>query len=135
MAIKYTIGEAAKTAGVTTRAIRLYETKGLFATPERTAAHYRLFTDNDVARLTFIRRARQLGLSLNAIAEIIAAADQGASPCERTCSLLAQRIAEIDALMADLTRLRATIAAAQGADVTDTSATYCAVIEGVADSN
>ena len=79
----YTIGEAAKTAGVTRRAVRLYESKGLLPVPDRTGSGYRLFTDDDIAILAFIRRGRSLGLSLDAIAEIIQISERCA-PCERT---------------------------------------------------
>ena len=72
----YTIGEAAKTAGVTRRAVRLYESKGLLPVPDRTGSGYRLFTDDDIAILAFIRRGRSLGLSLDAIAEILSCRDQ-----------------------------------------------------------
>lgn len=55
---RLTIGPAAKAAGVTRKAVRVYEAKGLLPDPQRTAAGYRLYSDHDVARLRFIRRAR-----------------------------------------------------------------------------
>jgi len=133
--MRYTIGEAAKAAGVTARAVRLYESKGLCASADRTASGYRVFTDDDIASLTFVRCARHLGLSLDAIAEIMAVADEGASPCERTRALLAQRVNEIDAAIADLQLLRARIVTAQTADLAQVPASRCAVIEQAADSN
>jgi len=108
----YTIGEAAKAAGVTPRAVRLYESKGLVPASVRTESGYRLFTDDDIAVFAFIRQGRSLGLSLDAIAEIIEISERGA-PCDRTDALLAQRVSEIDAVVADLERLRDTITAAR----------------------
>ena len=132
----FTIGQAAKAAGVTARAVRLYESRGLIAAPDRTDAGYRLFTDDDVDTLTFIRGARTLGLPLDAISEVIELAKAG-SPCERTCALLDQRVAEIDSAIADLQRLRRTITNAQrAATAVTSSAARCAVIElATAESN
>lgn len=130
----YTIGEAATAAGVTPRAIRLYESKGLVAAPVRTESGYRLFTDDDIEVFAFIRQGRSLGLSLDAIAEIVEASKLGA-PCDRTAVLLAQRLSEIDAAIADLRRLRTTIRHAQRANVDQSSGARCAVIEQVGNSN
>lgn len=126
----YTIGEAARAAGVTPRAVRLYESKGLVTEAGRTVSGYRVFTDEDVEVLAFVRRGRTLGLSLDAIAEIIAISESGA-PCERTRALLTQRVAEIDATITDLQRLRESIVRAQTATCGEGDAARCVVIEGV----
>lgn len=130
----YTIGEAAKAAGITTRAARLYEARGLVDPAARSAAGYRIFTDDDVEVFAFIRRARTLGLSLDAIAEISTIAEHGA-PCDRTRALLADRVAEIDTAIADLQRLRATITRAQRAPIDQTTGSRCAVIDQAPPSN
>ncbi len=111
----YSIGDAARRAGVTARAVRLYEAKGLLSGLDRSASGYRLLDDDDVETLMFIGRARSLGLSLGAIAEIIDISVQG-PPCEQTRALLDQRVADIDAKIRDLTELRATVVAAQRID-------------------
>lgn len=125
----HTIGEAARAAGVTTRAVRLYESRGLLAPAVRTDAGYRLFSDADVEVLAFIRRGRSLGLSLDAIAEIIAASDDGSPCCDRTQALLAQRLDEIDQAIADLQRLRAAVANAQQVKAEQRDGSRCVVIE------
>lgn len=53
-----TVGTAAKAAGVSAKAVRLWEAKGLLPPAERTQAGYRLFSNNDVAVLQFIRQAK-----------------------------------------------------------------------------
>lgn len=126
----FTVGEAAKAAGVTTRAVRLYEAKGLVSAADRTDAGYRVFSDDDVEVLTFIRQGRSLGLSLDGIAEIIDISRNGA-PCDRTRALLDQRVTEIDATISDLQGLRTSIVKAQQIPCGE-SATRCAVIEGAA---
>ena len=88
-----------------------------------------MFTDADVTNLTFVRCARHLGLSLDAIAEIMTLADGGVRPCDRTRTLLAQRLREIDTAITDLQHLRARIVATQTVDVTGDSSSRCPVIE------
>ncbi|CAN5869905.1 Cu(I)-responsive transcriptional regulator [soil metagenome] len=125
----YTIGDAARAAGVTPRAIRLWESRGLMPESDRTDSGYRVFTDADVEVLEFIRRGRGLGLSLDAIAEVMDIAASGEPCCDRTQSLLAQRVAEIDAAIVDLRRLRETVVVAQRAEVDQRAGARCAVIE------
>ena len=62
---KMMIGEAAAQAGVSAKAVRLYENKGLIEPPERTAAGYRTYAPDDVATLQFIRQAKTVGLTLD----------------------------------------------------------------------
>lgn len=129
--MSYTIGEVAEAAGVTARAVRLYESKGLLPSADRTASGYRTFSDEHIEILTFIRQARSLGLTLEAIGEIVALAEEGA-PCARTRALLAQRVTEIDQTIADLEQLRDKIMRTQ-CGTTRESALRCAVIESVDD--
>lgn len=126
-----TIGRAAAAAGLTAKAVRLYETRGLLAAPPRTAAGYRLYADDDIARLRFIAAARRLGLHIDQITEIIAAAADSQRPCVTTRAILGHRIVEIDQLIAGLTELRTTLAAAQGTmpDHWHGSTAVCPVIE------
>ncbi len=125
----YTIGEAARAAGVTARAVRLYEARGLVPAPDRTGSGYRLFTDEHLEVLQFIRRGRSLGLSLDAIAEIMEIAVSGESCCDRTRALLSQRVDQIDATIADLRHLRELVVNAQTVSVDQLSGERCAVIE------
>lgn len=128
-----TIGQAAQAAGLTRKALRVYEGKGLLPEAQRTTAGYRLYNERDVELLTFIRRARTLGLHLGDIREIIAIRDGGVPPCETVRELLDTRIVEIDATITELRALRTTLATtrqrAQGCTTTDNSSTVCTIIE------
>ena len=124
-----TIGRAAVAAGLSARAVRLYEARGMMPAPARTAAGYRLYTDTDVARLRFIAAARRLGLHVDQISEILAAASDGRQPCGTTRRILDQRIGEIDDLIAGLTELRASLAAARDTALPDDGTAICPVIE------
>ncbi len=114
----FTVGQVARAAGVSTKAVRLYEARGLLPVAARTAAGYRVFQESDVDTVRFIRRVRSLGLGLDAAAEILATHRSGQVPCERTGQLLEQRIAEIDHTLRELRELRATLVAARRTDHT-----------------
>ena len=66
------IGQASETAGVSAKMIRYYESIGLVPAPPRTEAGYRVYSAQDVHTLGFIRRARDLGFSVEQITELVA---------------------------------------------------------------
>lgn len=70
-----TIGQVAERTITTTSALRFYEGAGLVIPVERTQAGYRLYDEEQVARVRFIRQAQQLGLSLAEVGELLAAVD------------------------------------------------------------
>ncbi len=101
-----TVGQAARRAGLTPKAIRLYEGKGLVAPAPRTQAGYRLYQEQDVQRLQFVRQARTLGLNLAEIREVIDLQRGGAQPCERVLGIVEARLEEIDRAVRDLQGLK-----------------------------
>jgi len=103
---RLTVGRAARAAGVSRKAIRVYEDKGLLPVPARTSAGYRLFHPDVVDTLRFIRRARALGLGLDDVADILTVRRDGRSPCPSVRVRLDQRIGEIDTAITELHELR-----------------------------
>ncbi|MDH3603771.1 MAG: heavy metal-responsive transcriptional regulator [Candidatus Tectomicrobia bacterium] len=67
-----TIGKVAKAAGVRIDTVRFYEQKGLIAEPPRGTSGYRHYPEDTVSRIRFIRRAKELGFSLQEIRELLA---------------------------------------------------------------
>ena len=65
------IGQAAQGSGVSAKMIRHYEDIGLVQRPKRTLSNYRLYSENDVHVLRFVRSARDLGFSLKQIGELL----------------------------------------------------------------
>lgn len=121
MAATMTVGQAAQAAGLTRKAVRLYEERGLLPPAPRTAAGYRQYEQDDVDTLTFIRRARTLDLPLHDIGAILTLRRGGTTPCTAVRHLLDSRIAEIDQAITDLHALRASLTATRHA-AADTSA-------------
>ncbi len=65
-----TIGKLAKKAGVTIDTVRFYERRGLINEPARTQSNYRIYPEEEVAHLRFIKKAKELGFSLNEIKQL-----------------------------------------------------------------
>lgn len=127
-----TIGQAARAAGLTRKAVRVYEARGLLSEAARSTAGYRLYDDTDVELLTFIRRARGLGLHLDDIRAVLAIRSGGIPPCATVRDLLDARVAEIDAAVDELLALRKTLAdTRERADDCsgDEPVSVCAIIE------
>lgn len=128
---RMTVGQAASASGLTPKAVCLYERRGLLTPIERSHAGYRLFTDDDLARLAFIRQARSLGLRLDDIAAVIAASSGDGLPCVTVRNLFDERIVDIDRTINELTDLRAALPAARTGTPRG-EARLCPVIEAVA---
>lgn len=90
------IGPVAKKSGVSIKTIRYYEELGLLKTVGRTDSGYRLFDGNIFTRLSFIKRAQSLGLSLAEIKEFLEVHDQGDLPCDHVRVKLQDKVADID---------------------------------------
>jgi DNA-binding transcriptional MerR regulator len=101
-----TIGELARRARVTAKAIRFYETRRVLPLPPRAANGYRLYGPDSVEMLTFVKRATGLGLTLAEIREIIAIRHGGRPPCAHVHRLLQDKARELDAKLRDLIAMR-----------------------------
>jgi MerR family copper efflux transcriptional regulator len=134
--VAHTVGSAAKAVGVSAKAIRFWEAKGLLPPAARTEAGYRLFSDDDIAILRFILHARTLGLTLPEIKDILDLHRLGTAPCDQVTALLGRHIRDIDRAIADLRALRTTLTAALQTARSDQrrgrAATVCRIIESAA---
>jgi DNA-binding transcriptional MerR regulator len=105
-----TVSKLADQVGTSADTVRYYERIGLLPETERSAAGYRLYGDEAVERLRFIKRAQRFGLRLEAIGELLDVRRRGLCPCGHTRTLLEARVAELDEEMSSLGRLRQDIA-------------------------
>ena len=104
------IGEASRRTGVSAKMIRHYEAIGLIPGADRRSSNYRDYSSEDVHRLGFVRRARDLGFSIDEIRDLLKLwADTGRSSRDVKALTLAH-IAELDAKIALLGEMRATLA-------------------------
>jgi DNA-binding transcriptional MerR regulator len=99
------ISEVARRSGVPARTLRYYEEIGLLR-PERTPSGYREYDERVFDRLTFIRSARALGLSLAEIGGIVTLRNNGEAPCGHVTRLLEERSAAIARTIRDLRTLQ-----------------------------
>jgi DNA-binding transcriptional MerR regulator len=105
-----TVSKLAEQVGTSADTVRYYERIGLLPETERSPSGYRLYGDEAVERLRFIKRAQRFGLKLEAIAELLDVRERGLCPCGHTRRMLEERVAELDEEMSSLARLRADIA-------------------------
>ncbi|WP_397505807.1 helix-turn-helix domain-containing protein [Qipengyuania sp. R86523] len=104
------IGELAKATGTKAETIRYYEREGILPVADRTDSNYRDYSQNHLAALTFVRRARGLGFSMAQVRELLALSDHDEKPCEDVDQLVRQQLSDVDSKIADLTTLREELA-------------------------
>ncbi len=129
-----TIGEVASRTGLTAQAIRYYERERLLPEPNRTHTAYRAYGPEVLSKLSFIKQARRLGLSLKEIKQILDMSQAGHAPCCQVRELLAGKLEELDRTIAELSRFRTELLRflakiAKMPDQADTSRQVCALIE------
>lgn len=100
------IGELGRKAGVTAKAIRFYERRRILPPATRAANGYRLYGDDAVDLLRFVKQATGLGLTLAEIRDIVAIRQGGRPPCTHVHQLLRDKASELDRKLKDLVDLR-----------------------------
>jgi Cu(I)-responsive transcriptional regulator len=105
-----TIGRLAEATGVKVETIRYYERIGLIGPPPRTEGNYRAYGVPELMRLSFLRRARDLGFSLDQVRKLLSLADDRSSSCAAVDDLAREHLGEVDRKLADLLALRRELA-------------------------
>lgn len=105
---QYTIGRLAVAVGVNVETIRYYQRRRLLALPARQARGFRYYGREALERLSFIRRAQAVGMSLEDIRQLLGLDRKRA--CKATRELAAHRLAVIETKLVDLTKLRNALA-------------------------
>ena len=101
-----TISRLARSAGVRPDTIRYYEREGLLPVATRTPSGYRVYDEDAVRRLRFIRGSQRLGLRLREIKGLLEVIDRGTCPCGHARAILDERLEEIDRQLAELAEMR-----------------------------
>ena len=100
------IGELAQRSGVGIDTVRYYEREHLLPRAQRLASGYRVYGDNDLKRLRFVRRAKALGFTLPEIRDLLALSDHRGDDMSPLKTLAAQKLADVQARLVELDRVR-----------------------------
>ena len=125
----YTIAALAREAGVGVETVRYYERRGLIAQPPRENGGYRRYGAQHLTRILFVRRAQELGFTLEEIATLLELED--GSDRRRIQRVAAERLAQVRARMADLKRIERALAQALHACEAGESP-HCPIIGAIA---
>jgi Cu(I)-responsive transcriptional regulator len=125
------IGDLAKVTGTKVETVRWYEKVGILPTPARTAGNYRTDGPEHLSRLSFVRRGRDLGFSLDEVRALLELADQKDRDCGAVDAIARQHLAEVERKITDLkalaAELRSVIGQCHGGAISE-----CRIIEALA---
>jgi DNA-binding transcriptional MerR regulator len=105
MSASFRIGDLAKQTGVKVVTIRFYEQSRLLPACERTAGNYRVYGQDHLQRLHFVRRCRELGFSIEQIRELVQLSAAALPTCADLCCLAADHLRDVESKIADLKRM------------------------------
>lgn len=105
------IGALAKQTGTNAPTIRYYEGIGLLRSAGRQAGNQRVYSDADVKRLTFIRRCREFGFSIEQVRSLVALMQDPTSSCSHARDLAQDHLVAVRTKLAELKALERSIAA------------------------
>lgn len=105
------IGTLAKRTGTNAPTVRYYEEIGLLRSADRQAGGQRVYTDADVKRLTFIRRCREFGFSIDQVRSLVALVQDPTLSCVHARDLAQEHLTAVRAKLAELKALERSIAA------------------------
>jgi len=125
------ISELAEAAGVKVSTIRFYERRGILGAPGRTASGYRAYDAGDVDRVRYLRRGQELGFTLAELATMLGLSRSRDPFTAEIAALGKGKLAEIDARIEDLVRVRSALAGLLDAQCADPSAP-CPIVEALA---
>ncbi len=109
-AARLTIGAVSKRTGCNIETIRYYERIGVLPTPPRTEGGHRSYGQQHLERLSFVRRSRELGFTLDEVRSLLSMVDSGDYTCGEVFALANEHLAAVRAKIRDLKRLERTLA-------------------------
>lgn len=99
---QYTISQLAHAAGVPTTTLRYYERIGLIEPEDRSAGNYRLYSEESLRKLKFIRAAQSIGFTLDDVRALLGVQDGSMASCREVQALVAARLGDIESRLRDL---------------------------------
>ncbi|HEY1646961.1 MAG TPA: helix-turn-helix domain-containing protein [Terracidiphilus sp.] len=130
----FRIGGLAKRTGVKVVTIRYYEQAGLLPVCERTTGNYRVYAQEHLERLNFVRRCRDLGFSLEQIKDMLLLSGAESPMCADVCDVAAGHLKEVESKIADLRRLASELRRLRSSCNGKHSSRECRIIAALAQS-
>ena len=127
------IGELAQMTETSVETLRYYEAENLLPAPRRSASGYRLYTETDVGRVRFIRRARAMDFSLKEIGELLSLqVGKKVATCGQVKSLAEHKLVAIDDKIVELEKMKAALKQITEACVGgQESAVHCTILNAL----
>ena len=129
----FLIGNLSKQSGVNIETIRYYEKIGVMPAPGRSAGGFRIYEPDHLKRLSFVRRGRLLGFSLDEIRSLLRLVDGHGHTCAEVHSLMLSHLAEIRRKIRDLRRLQRAMAE-MAARCSGESVPECPIVDALFDA-
>lgn len=126
--MKYSIGQLAKAAGVNVETVRYYERRGLIEQPDKPTEGYRHYPEATAQRIRFIKRAQELGFTLEEITNLLTLND---TPCQEVQNMASQKLTSVRAKIADLCRLEIVLTDLLNQCVANPDQAHCPLIESL----
>ena len=125
------VGDLARAKDTKVETVRWYEKVGILPKPARTAGNYRAYGAEHLNRLSFVRRGRDLGFTLDEVRALLELADQRDRDCSEVDAIARQHLGDVERKIADLTalaaELRSVIGQCHGGSISE-----CRIIEALA---
>ncbi len=128
---QYTISQLAKAAGVPTTTMRYYERIGLVEPEDRSHGNYRLYSDESLQKVNFIRAAQATGFTLDDVKSLLSDDAGGRSKCGNVQGLIEDRLVDIEARLKDLRHVRKVLKSSLKKCQTQKKTDCCQVVESL----
>lgn len=122
------IGVLAEKSGLSIQTIRFYERKGLIPSPDRTQANYRIYADDALQHLLFVKQCRALDMTIEEIAQLLVTRANPESSCESVNATVQQHIDDVAHRIADLEALQKTLISIRSACTDNKKVKECGVL-------
>lgn len=132
MEVHLNIGELAKAAGCQAVTVRFYERRGLLGSAIRSQSNYRMYGEQDLERLLFIRNCRALGLTLKEINDLVAIQDNPTVDCHAVNACLDDHLAQVERQMQTLQLLSVQLKRLRNSCMSPRPSSECGVLAALA---
>jgi MerR family mercuric resistance operon transcriptional regulator len=126
-------GQVARQSGVNIQTLRYYERRGLLQAPPRRPSGYREYTSQAVGVVRFVKRAQELGFSLDEVESLLDLAAGGPPNCDEARGLATQRLAELDGKIASLRTMQSSLRRLVATCAKPRDQRECPLLENLAD--